>query len=141
MLVLGLVLAGCQVKTEVKTSGFVGAAPSPPGAATPREALVEKDLALQEEAGAVLANVKDPASLASAKPRLAELAARHKQHKEELGKLGNTTVPELQEIGRKFGDRSKAAKANLAREMARVNSTVQGGGEVYVQMLDLWKGL
>jgi hypothetical protein len=131
------VLGGCQVKTEVKTGPAAGLL-----AATPREALVEKALGLQEDGAVLLASIVDQASLDRAKPRLAALVDAAKQCKAELQKLGPATPQEQQLITAKFAARSTAARQNLAREMTRVNSTIPGGGAVYRQVVEgLWKGL
>jgi hypothetical protein len=119
-------------------------APAGPGGSlftTAREALVEKDIALQEEAATVLAAVQDQPSLNNARPKLTELTNKHQAYKGELQKMTPATIQETQEIMRKFGDRSKVAKGNLAKEMTRVNSTIPGGGDVYRQLLELWQGL
>jgi hypothetical protein len=108
---------------------------------SPRETLVEKDIGLQEQATAILATIQDQQSLNSSKAKLSALVAQHNINKAELQKLGPVPLNEGKAIANKYGDRSKTAKQNMAREMARVNSTIPGGGEVYTMVLDLWQGL
>jgi hypothetical protein len=110
-------------------------------AGTAREVLIEKDLGLQEQATTILTTVQDQQSLNTAKPKLTALVTQHAINKAELQKLGAVTLSESKALANKYGDRSKSAKQNMAREMTRVNSTIPGGGEVYVQLLDLWQGL
>jgi hypothetical protein len=136
---------GCLVGLAVLVLACAGKVkidpPTKIGPDTPRESLFVKSIELQEEVTALLANVVDQASLNKAKAKVTELAARHDKQKEELKKLGPATLQETDEIRRKFGDRAKAAKEALAREMTRVNSTIPGGAEVYRQLLGLWQGL
>jgi hypothetical protein len=115
--------------------------PSAIGPSTPREKLFVADVALQEEAASILATVVDQASLNRAKPKLTTLVSKHDKLKQDMQKLTPATLQKAAEVRRKFGDRSKAARENLSKEMTRVNSTIPGGGEVYRQLLRLWQGL
>jgi hypothetical protein len=137
LVILALLVLACSGNVSFNTSVPAGGV----GPSTPREALVEKDLALQEEGTTILATIVDQASLNKAQPKLTKLVNQHNTYKQDLQKLGPTPLQESQAIQKKYGDRSKAAKGNLAKEMTRVNSTVPGGGEVYRQLLDLWQGL
>jgi hypothetical protein len=136
-----VILAGLTIACSGNVSFTSSLPPVGVGASTPREALVEKDIGLQEETVTILATILDQASLNNAKPKLTKVVNQHNGYKQDLQKLGPTPLQESQAIARKYGDRSKTAKENLAMEMTRVNSTVPGGGEVYRQMLDLWQGL
>jgi hypothetical protein len=131
------------VACTVACSGNVGFTPPPPGAggvnmsgSTPREALLEKDIAVLEEASATLTNIKDAASLNMARPKLNDLMQKHKDINQDAAKLGLPTPQEKDAMVRKYGDRIKMAKGNLTREMVRVNQ-IPGGGDVYRQMVEL----
>ena len=137
LIALAVFALACSGNVAFNTSGPAGGSLLN----TPREALVEKDLALLEAATTVLKGVTDPVSLNNAKPKLTVLVNQHNNLKADLQRLGPTTLQETKVILQKFGDRSKATKQNLSVEMTRVNSTIPGGDEVYRQLLDLWQGL
>jgi hypothetical protein len=86
------------------------------------EKVIKDQIAIMSDLTTVLETVKDKASVEKAKPKLEAVAKRLKDLGDRAKKLGNPSKEVLDEVGKKYQEKSQAVTGKFRKEIERVSA-------------------